>query len=218
MGKFTKAAWLHYMPLQTQVILIAFLHTSDDFVYFCDCFYYGTPTGVTHLCDTCPSSAIYVTPASYISDICGDICGCNTWTIEMFGLVCQRHGLWWPLLGLNLSTVLSLSNHRNSWTNVSWWRHQMEIFSALLAICAGNSPVTGEFPTQRPVTRSFDVYFDLRPKERLSKQWWGWWFETLSRSLWRHRNVSPVTDLQKTVTMAKTRYAILFFVFLSYNL
>ena len=65
----------------------------------------------------------------------------------------------------------------------------MEIFSALLAICAGNSPVTGEFPTQRPMTRSFDVYFDLRPKERLSKQWWGWWFETLSRSLWRHRNV-----------------------------
>ena len=70
----------------------------------------------------------------------------------------------------------------------TWWRHQMEIFSALLAICAGNSPVTGEFPTQRPVTRSFDVYFDLRPNERLSKQWWGWWFETLSRSLWRHRN------------------------------
>ena len=36
-----------------------------------------------------------------------------------------------------------------------WWRHQMEAFSALLAICAGNSPVPGEFPTQRPVTRSF---------------------------------------------------------------
>ena len=33
----------------------------------------------------------------------------------------------------------------------------MEKFSALLAICAGNSPVTGEFPAQRPVTRSFDV-------------------------------------------------------------
>ena len=73
---------------------------------------------------------------------------------------------------------------------LSWWRHQMEIFSALLAICAGNSPVTGEFPTQRLVTRSFDVYFDLRPNERLSKQSWGWWFETLSRSLWRHRNDS----------------------------
>ena len=66
----------------------------------------------------------------------------------------------------------------------------METFSALLAICAGNSPVPGEFPTQRPVTRSFDVYFDLRPNKRLSKQSWGWWFETLSCSLWRHRNVN----------------------------
>ena len=47
------------------------------------------------------------------------------------------------------------------------WRHQMETFSALLAICAGNSPVPGEFPTQRPVTQSFDVNFDLRPNKRL---------------------------------------------------
>ena len=70
----------------------------------------------------------------------------------------------------------------------SWWRHQMETFSALLAICAGNSPVTGEFPTQRPVTRSFDVFFDLRPNKRLSKQTWGWWFETPSRPSWRHCN------------------------------
>ena len=38
----------------------------------------------------------------------------------------------------------------------------METFSALLAICAGNSPVTGEFPTQRPVTGNIDVFFDLR--------------------------------------------------------
>ena len=38
----------------------------------------------------------------------------------------------------------------------------MEVFSAILALCAGNSPVTGEFPSQRPVTRSFDVFFDLR--------------------------------------------------------
>ena len=45
-----------------------------------------------------------------------------------------------------------------------WWRHQMETFSALLALCAMNSPVTGEFPAQRPVTRSFDVFFDLRLK------------------------------------------------------
>ena len=69
-----------------------------------------------------------------------------------------------------------------------WWRHQMENFSALLAICAGNSPVCGEFPTQRPVTRSFDVFFDLRLNKRLSKQSWGWWFETLSHPLWRQSN------------------------------
>ena len=68
----------------------------------------------------------------------------------------------------------------------SWWRHQMETFSTLLAIYAGNSPVTGEFPSQSPVTRSFDVFFDLRLNTRLSKQWWGWWFETPLRSLWRH--------------------------------
>ena len=69
-----------------------------------------------------------------------------------------------------------------------WWRHQMETFSALLAICAVNSPVTGEFPPQRPVTRSFDVFLDSRLNERLSKQWWGWWYETPSRPLWRHCN------------------------------
>ena len=46
-----------------------------------------------------------------------------------------------------------------------------EIFSALLALCVGNSPVTGEFPTQRPVTQSFDVFSDLRLNKRLSKQW-----------------------------------------------
>ena len=64
----------------------------------------------------------------------------------------------------------------------SWWRHHMETFFALLALCAGNSPVTCEFLAQRPVTRSFDVSFDLR----LNKQSWCWWYETLSRSLWRH--------------------------------
>ena len=71
-----------------------------------------------------------------------------------------------------------------------WWRHQMETFSALLAFCAGNSPVTVEFPAQRPVTWSVDVFFDLRPNKWLSKQSWGWWFETPSCPLRRHCNVS----------------------------
>ena len=47
----------------------------------------------------------------------------------------------------------------------------METISASLAICAGNSPVTGEFPAQGPVTRGFDDFFDLRLNKRLSKQW-----------------------------------------------
>ena len=45
----------------------------------------------------------------------------------------------------------------------------METFSALLSLCAGISPVTGEFPSQRPVTRSFDIFFDLRLNKGLSK-------------------------------------------------
>ena len=69
-----------------------------------------------------------------------------------------------------------------------WWLHQMETYSALLVICAGNSPVPSEFPAQRPVTRSFDVFFDLSLNKQLSKQWWGWWFKMLSHPLWRHCN------------------------------
>ena len=64
----------------------------------------------------------------------------------------------------------------------------METFSALLALCEGNPPVTGGFPSQRPVTRSFDIFFDLRLNKRLSKQSICRWFETPSRSLWRHCN------------------------------
>ena len=86
---------------------------------------------------------------------------------------------------LNKSKIYRTVTFRHVW---AWWRHQMETFSALLAICAGNSPVPGEFPTQRPVTRSFDVFFDLRLNKWFSKQSWGWWFETLSCPLWRHCN------------------------------
>ena len=59
----------------------------------------------------------------------------------------------------------------------------------LLAICAGNSLV------QSPVTRSFDVFFDLCLNGRLSKQWWGWWFEAPSRPLWRHCNEVAFLDI-----------------------
>ena len=74
----------------------------------------------------------------------------------------------------------------------------METFSALLAICAGNSPVNGEFTTQRPVTRSFDIFFHLRLNKQLSKQSWGWWFEKLSRPLC-HCNVNKHAHASRLV-------------------
>ena len=80
----------------------------------------------------------------------------------------------------------------------AWWRHQMETFSGLLAFSGGYSPATGEFPSQRPVTRSFHVFFHLCLKKWLSKQSWGWWFETPPRSLWRHRNVFILENMAIT--------------------
>ena len=68
------------------------------------------------------------------------------------------------------------------------------IFRVTGPLC-GEFTGPGEFPTQRPVTRSFDVFFHLRLNKRLSKQPWGWWFETLYWSLWRHRNDLPPTTL-----------------------
>ena len=104
----------------------------------------------------------------------------------------------WNYDVLLLMTVI----YRHLWPNLrpwghfsssTWWRHQMETFSALLAICAGNSPASGEFPAQRPVTRSFDAFFDLCLNKRLRKQSWGCWFETLSCPLWRHCNADLMT-------------------------
>ena len=77
-----------------------------------------------------------------------------------------------------------MHDERNCTWNLTWWRHHTETFSVLLLLCAGSSPVPSEFLAQRPVTRSFDAFFDLRPNKRLR---WGWWFETSSCPSWRHR-------------------------------
>ena len=68
------------------------------------------------------------------------------------------------------------------------------IFRVTGPLC-GEFTGPGEFPAQRPVTRSFDVFFDLRPNKRLSKQPWCWWFETPSWSLWRQANVESCAYL-----------------------
>ena len=97
------------------------------------------------------------------------------WTICMLGLINLA-----PIIRCDVANIVA----------ATWWRHPMETFSALLVIYAGNSPVTGEFPSQMPVTRSFDVFFDIRLNKRLSKQSWGWWFERPSCPLWRHCNAN----------------------------
>ena len=71
------------------------------------------------------------------------------------------------------------------------WKHFPRYWSFVWGI--HQSPC--EFPSQRPVTRSFDVFFDLRLNKRLSKQPWGWWFETPSCSLGRHCNVYSLWKL-----------------------
>ena len=72
--------------------------------------------------------------------------------------------------------------------NYSWWRHQMDTFTTLLAFVRGLW-----YPSQRPVIRSFGVSFDLRMKKQFSKQSRRRWFETPSRASWRHRNLSVST-------------------------
>ena len=108
---------------------------------------------------------------------------------EYSGQVGQYHGKWCPG-SLHHHIISSHDNDFVGYLVPSWWRHQMETFSVLLAISAGNSPVPGEFPAQRPMTRSFHVFFDLRPNKPLSKQSWGWWFEMLLRPLWCLCNMS----------------------------
>ena len=104
------------------------------------------------------------------------------------------HGviLWWKCIFIGPSMVgaeetsdYHIYGITQNWPD-PWSRHQMETFSALLALDMGNSPVTGEFPSQWLVTRNFDVFFDLCLNKRLSKLSRHQWFETSSWSLWRH--------------------------------
>ena len=80
---------------------------------------------------------------------------------------------------------LSATSYANNRSMMTSWNGN--IFRVTGPLC-GEFTGPGEFPTQRPVTRSFDVFFDLCLNKRLSKQQWGWWFETLSCSLWRQCN------------------------------
>ena len=78
--------------------------------------------------------------------------------------------------------------------HVSWWRHQMETFSASLALCAGNSPVPVNSPHKGQWRGALTFFMICALNKRLSKKSQGWWFETLTRSLWRHCNVVSLSS------------------------
>ena len=124
---------------------------------------------------------------------------------HLFGLACNK-GTEWKNASAAICLVMRTNRgfgcHREGpatqrlvWDRnifeYTWWRHQIETFSALLALCEGNSLVTGEFPSPRTVTRSFDVFVDLRLNKRLSKPSRRRWFEAPSNSIWRHHNDLP---------------------------
>ena len=137
------------------------------------------------------------------------------------------------VLDTNLSTHATVScfllhsifrTSRSVWIvhdDVIKWKHLPRYWPFVRGI--HRSPVTGEFPTQGPVTWSVDVLFDLRPNKRLSKQWGGWWYET-------HRahydvivmnddyytkahtiiNTAHITDCQHIIKMIQVRFWIHF--------
>ena len=90
-------------------------------------------------------------------------------------------------ISTHTATKQSTGHFHDSHDDVIKWKH----FPRHWPLC-GEFTFTGEFPAQRPVTRRFDVFFDLRLNKRLSKQSWGWWFETPWCSLWRHGNVESI--------------------------
>ena len=122
---------------------------------------------------TCHDSPAVVPCAKSCSDHC-----ISTWMRAKWNF----HHIWIVMEKMLVKWAPGL---QKAWT---WWRHQMETFSVLLALCVGNSPVTGEFPSQRPVTWSFDVFFDLCVNKWLSKQSWGCWCEMPLCPLWRQCN------------------------------
>ena len=96
---------------------------------------------------------------------------------------------------MNLATRVSIwTDSQNMMTSSNG-----NIFGVTGPLC-GEFTGSGEFPTQSPVTRSFDVFFDLRLNKRLSKQPWGWWFETPSWSLWRHCDETPFLTCHIVIT------------------
>ena len=94
----------------------------------------------------------------------------------------------WNMFMVWLCLIVFILRVPNGFMCTSWWRHQMETFSALLTLCMTNPSVTRGFPSQRPVTRNCHVFFDLRLKKR-------WTNNRHTVDLRRHRPHYDVTVL-----------------------
>ena len=117
--------------------------------------------------------------------VCCLICHLHPFMLFMFSIIAsQQHTCAECPWHWHISAVCQAKWHAALYDDVIKWKH----FPRYWPFWAGNSPITGEFPSQRPVTRRFDVFLDLRLNKRLSKQSWGWWFETPPCPLWRHCN------------------------------
>ena len=169
--------------------LKAYQHNDCIFIYF---IHFSHGTRIWPRCSNCLCSSLYFNSGAFCFQSCDlaisvSLCLMGQYTISTPGEK-RQHDI--------------MASRRGT----AWWRHQMETFSALLALCAGNSPVTGEFPEQRPVTLSIDIFFVLHLNKRLSKQSWGWWFETPSCPLWCHCNEMAAQFRRKLASYASKMY------------
>ena len=84
---------------------------------------------------------------------------------------------------------------------ITWWHHQMEAFSVLLALCVRNPPITGGFPSESPMTRSFDVFFGVRLNKRLNKQLIHLWFQKVAtvyaKRCYKGGHLTPILEFRK---------------------
>ena len=129
------------------------------------------------------------------------------------GTICYfQYSFTSQIVDIRILRVISANSKRQSpfWYLIStYWCVTYSVRSTVPINCVHGDVIKwkyfprhwpGDFPAQRPVTRSFDVFFDLRLNKWFSKQSWGWQFETLLCPLWRHCNVSAMYDLSLKVT------------------
>ena len=134
------------------------------------------------------------------------LCGGNHW-LQM-DLSQKASGMWSYDISLELpeqvnGQIVELLVNRYDMT-LTWWRHHMETFSALLAICAGNSPVPCEFHKgQWRGALMFSLVCGWI-NGWVNNCEWGWWFETLSHPLWRHCNGSHVIAMVRMTKSSAT--------------